>query len=252
MAGQKKPSPLWKYMPARAYVPQTGPKPTDTGFKRPKRNVVDADIEPLRVNHEWSMGHILDKLPPAEHPSESLSLLLVAAAVTQGPGKIYDLADNAHGFLRPLVSRVDALVDDAGLARHRAFLSELAERSRLALEELPEIRTRAANEMDVDVSRPYGLRLLDLTVLSLHLRTVVNAHEATRRPNPAGVHFARCLTAAAPDPEFGDVWLERLFRVTGLRGVQFFWPKEYDRLLLVFDDGRLAYDPGAAEAGDKP
>ena len=34
-----------------------------------------------------------------------------------------------------------------------------------------------------------------------------------------------------------------------VRGVQLFWPQDYGRLLLVFDDGRLAYDPGDASDG---
>lgn len=248
MAHERKPSPLWQFVPARAYVPPTGPKPTDTGFVRPRRDVGEQELRPLRIDDDWRVLRILDLLPPAGDPSEALSWLLVAAAVTQGPGRVLELADKAGGLLRRAVPKLEHMVEDPAFGPHAALVRALASEGRLALEELPEVKTRASNERDVAVSRPYGLRLLDLLVLGGHVRTTVGAHELTRRPNPAGVGFGRRLFESSPDPELGETWLGRLLGSGPLRGVRLFWPRDYERLLLVFDDGRLAYDPGAGES----
>lgn len=244
MARDRKTSPLWQLVPARALVPPTGPAPLDIGFTRPSREVGQAELRPLRVDDDWRSLRILDALAPAADNSEALSRLLVAAAVTQGPGRLHELADKARGLIVQSHRRVETLVQGDGLPRpHRGWAEALLSAGKLALAELPEVRMRAANDMDPDVSRPYGLRLLDLMVLCDHVRACVGLTEAMRRPNPAGLGFARALFEHAPEPEFAETWVQRLMGSAPLRGVQLFWPREYDRLLLVFDDGRLAYDP---------
>ncbi|MEL6184106.1 MAG: hypothetical protein AAFU79_05725 [Myxococcota bacterium] len=238
----RKPSPLWKLMPARAYVPPTGPRPAEVGFVRPSRDVGEPELRPLRVDDDWRVVRILDLLPAAETPQDALPLLLVAASVTQGPGRVYELADKARGTHLRSLGRVEGLLAEPAAHRHGDFLARLVEGGRLALTELGEVRTRADNDRDPDVSRPYGLRLLDLLVLVDHVGSAIGAHEVARRAHPAGVSFARALVEAAPEPDFAETWVERLMG-SPLRGVRLFWPREYDRLLLVFDDGRLAYDP---------
>lgn len=235
-------------MPAHGYVPPTGSKPTDVGFARPRREVGEQHLRPLRVDDDWRVVRILDKLPAAEQPSEMLGLLLVAAAVTQGPVRLLELTDKASSLVRQALPRLERLAEDPSLAPHRRALSELVGGGRLALEELPEIRTRTVNEIEVDVRRPYGLRLLDLEVLASHVRSAVGGHELTRRPGAAGVGFGRRLFENAPDLELGETWKARLLGSAPLRGAQLYWPESYRRLLLVFDDGRLAYDPGAPSA----
>lgn len=230
-------------MPARAHVPPTGPRPADVGFVRPVRDVGEAELRPLRIDDDWRVIRILDLLPPAAAPHEALPRLLVAGSVTQGPGRVFELADRARATLRGGGRRVEALLEEPAGVRHGDFLRPLLESTQLALAELDEVCTRADNERDPDVHRPYGLRLLDLMVLADHVGAAIAVDEVARRPHPAGVGFARALVQEAPDPDFAETWVERLMGSTPLRGVRLFWPRDYDRLLLVFEDGRLAYDP---------
>ncbi len=244
MSRERRSSPLWQLVPARAYVPPVGPRPDPAAPSRPNRQVDARHLEPIRFGDDWRVSALLEELGPAQHGSEQLGRLLTAIALSQGPSRIHELADKAGGLVRVAEPRLAALAEDAALASHRPRLVELLGRARLALAELPELKTRAANEMDPEVRRPFGLRLLDLEVLADHAATAVAVHEIARRPHPAGVAFARRITESPPDAELGDTWLERVLGAAPLRGVQlFFAPPPYDRLLLVFDDGRLAYDP---------
>ena len=210
-------------------------------------DVKEDDLRPVRVQDDWGVVRILDLLPQAEDSSQSLGLLLVAAAVTQGAGRVLEMAAKTEALIHQAVPRLNGLIEHPGVLAHREVLGQLVEAGRWALEELPEIRARASNELDVEVSRPYGLRPLDLKVLAGHVRTAVGAYEMTRRPTMAGVRFGRRLFEGAPAPDLGKAWLKRIFKSGPPRGVQFFWPPDYGRLLLVCEDGRLADDPGQPE-----
>ena len=244
MARERKTSPLWQYVPARAYVPPTGPRPTDVGFTRPQREVGEQDLRPLRVDDDWGVARILEILPPAKDGSEHLAWLLVAAAVTQGPGRVLELAEKTYALLNKALPRLEMMTTQANIARHAPLLKQLASGARLGIEELTEVRSRGVNDADPFVSKPFGLRLLDLSVTALHVRTAVGVEEVSRRAHPAGVAWGRAILENPPTEEIGNTWVRRLLGSSPLRGVQLFFPQEYGRLVLVFSDGRLAYDPG--------
>ena len=87
---------------------------------------------------------------------------------------------------------------------------------------------------------------MDLDILRDHVRTLVTAQELCGRRNVAGIDFGlRCVERGPSLPE-AEKWLQRFTGVSHVEGAMLFWPKEYGRVVIVYEDGRLAYDPGAA------
>ena len=242
MSDDPKKNPLWRYMPTMAHAPP--PRPIHEPGAPPPRVVEDQDMYLLRVGSEWRPNHILAQFGPARRPSECLPRVLVACAVLQGVHRIYELSDRILALVHHYQPRVRQMVNDEALEARKKVIETLQLKLEAARREIPTTRARAANDRETDPQSPDGLRLLDLRILIEHTEVVVVAHEVSSRRNVVGVDFAHAVAGNPPSMREAEAWLERALGTDELHGILLFWPESYHRVLVVFDDGRLAYDPG--------
>ncbi len=230
-------------MPAQAYVPPGRPTAKHLDLPEVDREAGEAELRLLRSNDQWRSASILERLGPAKEEKFQLPCLMVGAAALLGPQRVFELCERMRSHLNRAQPRIQQLIKDESLGMFKDPLKEVLKRLRLADEELPEVRSRAANEMDIDVSHPGGLRLLDLQILVEHLYPIICASEISSRRNQAGIRFSFGLAQTPPDLRYAEEWMQRLFGARRLRGVRLFWPQQYGRVVVVHEDGRLAYDP---------
>ncbi|MCA9554276.1 MAG: hypothetical protein KC933_29845 [Myxococcales bacterium] len=241
---QKKVSPLWHFM--RTMAPTPPPARATAADELPPREITEQDLLPLREDVEWRPAYILEALGPAEKEADFLGNLLVACAVIQGPHRLYEMTERLRHMMTAFVVRIRAMRGDDALASRRADLDMLVKRLNSGIKELVNTRARAANDMDSDVLRPDGLRVLDLRVLTSQITTSVEAQEVVRRRNVAGIDYGIAVARRAPDMAYAEDWLDRALGNARLNGILLYWPPAYGRVVVVYEDGRLAYDPGAS------
>ena len=246
MAGPKRRSPLWKFMPTMAHAPPP-PRARQSEGLPPPREITEEDMEPLRYDEDWRPVQVLKRFKPAQDDSEYLPKILVACAVLQGVHRILDLTERLLNISKVAEPRLRQMANDDALASKKKQLKELKGWMTLAKQELVQTRARANNDVDPDPLKPDGLRMLDLDILTTHTRTMIKAHEITSRRNVTGVNFGLAVANRAPDLRYAEDWLERALGTNELNGILLFWPEEYARVIVVYDDGRLAYDPVAVE-----
>ena len=140
------------------------------------------------------------------------------------------------------------MASDETLSARKTQLRELRRRLNTARAELVATRARAANDLDSEQLNPDGLRQLDLVILVQQTETSVLAHEIARRRNIAGVDFGLGMTGRVPPQDYAEEWLERVFGRAKMGNLLLFTPREYNRVVIVYQDGRLAYDPAAKQA----
>ena len=241
--GQPRLSPLWHYMQRMELAP---PPPRDRGQEfLPPREITDADLQPLRCDFEWRPTIILKGFGSAEKDSEYLPRLLVACAVLQGVHRVQELTERMIGLNNTNQPRINQMAGDENLAARKGPLRELRRRLNTARAELVATRARAANDLDSEQLNPDGLRQLDLTILVQQTETSVLAHEIARRRNIAGIDFGLGMAGRVPPQEYAEEWFERALGASKMRNLLLFTPREYNRVVIVHKDGRLAYDPGA-------
>jgi hypothetical protein len=239
----KKLSPLWHYMRSMAHNP---PPARPTGADElPPREVTEQDLLPLRDGLEWRPSAILTGFGPARSESEHLGRLLVACAVIQGPHRLFEMTERLRHMMSAYLNRARLMRNDDALASRRAALDALMKRLNSGMKELVQTRARAANDMDGMPANPDGLRMVDLLVLASQITTSVEAQEVVRRRNVAGIDFGMAVARRAPDMPYAEDWLDRALGNARLNGILLYWPPAYGRVVVVYEDGRLAYDPGA-------
>ena len=239
----KKTSPLWHYMRSMAHNP---PPPRPVGADElPPREVTERDLWPLRDGLDWRPTAILEGFGPARDESEHLGKLLVACAVIQGPHRLFEMTERLRHMMAAFATRTQLMRNDDALAARRGALDMLVKRLNSGIRELVQTRARAANDMDGEPANPDGLRMVDLFVLSSQITTSVEAQEVVRRRNVAGIDFGIAMARRSPDMAYTEDWLDRLMGNHRLNGILLYWPPAYGRVVVVYEDGRLAYDPGA-------
>lgn len=239
--------PLWHYRYAVGRTPPP-PKPRGGNEGLPTREVQPQQLEPLRLEHEWRPSLILREFGPATTDPQYLPRLVVAAAVFQGVHRILELSEKLLTLFNLGQPRVRAMLGDEALKLRKDFLGDLHRRIVGARAELAQTRARAANDLEGEPLSPDGLRLVDLEILSDHTETGILTHEVMARRNVTGLDFGAAVARALPLQRYAEEWLERLFGSAQMHGALLFTPPEYGRVLLVYSDGRLAYDPGAEAA----
>ena len=245
----KKLSPLWHYMRSMAHNP---PPPRPTGVDElPPREILPEDLEPLRRDLEWRPSMILDWFGPCQDDSEYLGRLLVGCGVIQGPHRLHELTERLRGMLAAYLPRVRLMRNDEIFLARKAVLDQLVKQLTTGSKELVHTRARAANDMDGEPANPDGLRMVDLLILVSHVHTAVQALEIAQRRNVAGIDFGLAVARQVPDMRRAEDWLDRLMGNAALNGILLYWPPSYGRVVIVYEDGRLAYDPGA-EVEDDP
>ena len=84
--------PLWQYRYAVGRTPPP-PKPRGGTEGLPPREISPAQLEPLRLEHEWRPSLILREFGPARPDQEYLARLVVSVAVVQVVHLILELAE---------------------------------------------------------------------------------------------------------------------------------------------------------------
>jgi len=213
----------------------------------PARTITREDLELLEGPDGWRPADVLRRFGAAQTLGEHLARLVVAGAVHLGPRRVLELTERLTSLVAQLEPRIRGLRADDGLAPRHAFLDDLLGRLRAARTELSRTRARAANAAGLP-GNPDGLRFLDLLVLMAQTETVLTAHELSGRRNVTGIDFARGVAGRPPELSHAEAWLERLLGSARPAGLLLFRPPHYGRVVLVHEDGRLAYDPGAEAA----
>lgn len=201
---------------------------------------LEGDLAPLQEEGHWGPKQILERFGVAQSDQDQLPRLLAAVAVLLGPGRIAELATRLlHGFaaLRP---SLQAILHLEALRERHDLVKQMLDRIKVAEVELESVRGRAQNDL---VGRPGGLRGTELAYLILGLRSFVLATEVSRRRTPIGFADGLVLALSPPVLAYVEEWAVRLFGTTHFEGFQLFWPPDYRRTILVYDDGHLAYDP---------
>ena len=241
--GGGKRSPLWHYLQRMELAP---PPPKDKGQEYlPPREVSSEDLRPLRLEFDWRPTLILKAFGPSKENKEYLPRMLVAAAVIQGVHRVLEMAERLIALNTVSIPRINEMVPDDALAARRGVLKDLRRRLNSARDELVTTRARASNDIETEPLHPDGLRLLDLIILSHQAETAIQAYEVARRRNVAGIDFGMAVSSQIPPQDYAEDWFERLFGYGKLHNLLLFTPREYGRVVLVYEDGRLAYDPGA-------
>lgn len=244
-----KKSRLWHYMRAVAHSP---PPARARGEQQlPPRKVTRADLQPLRDDVEWRPTLILSQFGPAPNEREYLGRLLVACAVIQGAHRVLEMTERLQQLMSVAAPRAKRMIEEESLAPRKDVLEKITKRIAEARLELVQTRARAANDIDGEPINPDGLRYLDLHILTSHLRTAVLCHEVTTRRNLRGIDYGISMASRAPDLPYAESWLDRALGSAQMNGILLYWPPAYGRVLIVYDDGRLAYDPGAAVDEDE-
>ncbi|MEL7368771.1 MAG: hypothetical protein AAFN74_07660 [Myxococcota bacterium] len=211
----------------------------------PAREITDADLRPLRDDFEWRPTIILKRFGSAESDAEYLPKLIVACAVLHGVHRVQDLTERLIALNNINQPRINQMAGEETLGSRKGPVKDIRRRLNTARVELAATRARCNNDVDTEPLQPDGLRLLDLTILTYQTETTILAHEVARRRNVAGVDFALSVVSRRPSMEFAEEWCDRVFGAEELGGLLLFLPRAYGRVVVVFDDGRLAYDPGA-------
>lgn len=211
----------------------------------PPREITESDLAPLRQEMAWRPSSILDWFGPRRHESEHLGRLLVACAVIQGPHRIYEMTERLRGMIHAYLPRIRQMREDENMASRKPDLDAIVKQINTGTMELVQTRARAANDMDGAPANPDGLRMLDLVILVSQIQAAVEAHEVVQRRNVAGLDFGMASARQPPDMRVAEDWLDRLMGNSELNGILLYWPPAYGRVVVVYEDGRLAYDPGA-------
>jgi hypothetical protein len=228
-------------MPTFAHAPP--PRPTKQQMAYPPRDITDADLQPLRIDAQWRPVRVLEWFGPARHDHEYLARVIVASAVLQGVHRILELAERLLHLINVQFPRVAQMLRDDSLEQKKPQLEELRGRLELARYELPQTRARAANDIDGEPLNPDGLRVMDLEVLKVHTQMCIIGHELTSRRNVTGIDYGLAVAINVPSQHYAEAWLDRALGSSEMNGILLFTPPEYGRPILVYDDGRLAYDP---------
>lgn len=243
--GPPKATPLWQFMRTMQHSPRAvAPQSED---ELPPREITEDDLEPLRTEGHWRPSGILERFGPVEAEGEDLARLLIACAVIQGPHRLQEMTVRLRTIMCAYLPRMKQMRANDDLQARRSELSDVYKKLNSGSQELIQTRARAANDMDGAFTHSDGLRIVDLLILVSQVQVTVQAHELVQRRNIAGLDFGLAVAAQAPDMRTAEEWLDRLMGNAELNGILLFWPPEYGRVVVVYEDGRLAYDPAAEE-----
>jgi hypothetical protein len=240
MSEERRISPLYARVPTRlAASPQRPGSPSGP----PPREVAEIDLELLRAGGQWSPKSVLDILGAARSAGEHLPCLLVATAILQGPAKVEEMAGRIIAVISRARPRLVQLVRDPACQARRGTLVQVYADTEVAKRESSQTKARAANDADPYVVKADGLRRFDLRVLVDACRAAILADELSHRRNARGIDFALGVTQRPPDLHFCNHWLPKMSGVKELKDHLFFWPPDWNRVVLVDREGTLVYDP---------
>jgi hypothetical protein len=237
--------PLWKFVKHVQHAPMIRPPAaaaSDAPEERLMRDLTEEDLLPLRIDGEWPPAVILKRFGSIKAEKEHLPRLLIACAIVQGPRRVRDMTERLLNMIAVATPRILRMIDDKSLERRHDVLKRLMTRLQIAKEDLIATKSRAHNDSLGSVD---GMRGIDLEMLVATMLDVIMGSELASKRNLTGIDYALYLTSTQPDQPFVQAWIERAFGVQRLPGIIPFTPPDYGRTLIVYDDGRLAYDPAA-------
>lgn len=206
------------------------------------------DERPLRVGGEWAPAEVLERLGPAESTREQLPKLLVAYAILQGSPRVYELIQRLETFGVPARARLGVMAKNAAFKSRQDELGAIHAELETGKRSFPVLKAKAQNDMR---AVPNGLRTHDLGPLVRLTGAVVAATELLNKGNVAGIDIALGYAWGRPEFEFTCSWVDRLMPKASSDSVTVFEPDELGRVILVYQDGRLAYDPQASDLDDQ-
>ncbi len=204
----------------------------------------EQDERPLRVQGEWAPEDILERLGAAQSRREQLPKLLVAYAILQGSPRVYELIQRLETFGVPARTRLGMMEKNAAFRSRQAELSAIYAELEAGRRSFAVLKAKAQNDVR---AAPNGLRTYDLPHLVRLTGAVVAATELTNKGNIAGIDIALGYAWGRPEFEFTCMWVDKLMPKSSSASVTVFEPEELSRVVLVYQDGRLAYDPGTGE-----
>lgn len=243
-------NPLWKYLRNTAFIPSVAARPAAKGGPIPTLISPGPDeLEPLRVRGEWRPQEILRILGPADDERQTLSRLIVACCVVEGAARFHELTGRLEYLATRAKPRLEQMMREPLLKPRHDLIEALLKEMGNARRELISVRAHAQNDMTSD--RPGGMRIFDLLLLVHHGYCGIAATEIGAMRNLVGVERAVSLTAHPPDLDFAETWLDRVLPSAPPSGIQLFDPPQLGRVVVVHDDGRLAYDPLPVRSEDE-
>lgn len=202
------------------------------------------DRRTLRELGEWRPQSILRRLGPAPGDPQHLAYVLLALTVLHGPARVHGLLSKLETEGRRLLPRLQAHAEIEGM--DKALIDDTTGELSALLRELGPTRARVANEPRG--GQPVGMNTGDLKVITRLLRAVITGQEVLARPNAAGAVRTRRLLSSRPIIADAVSWARRLLP-SGTQGAAML-ARGPSHVVVVFGDGRLAYDPAAQEPDD--
>lgn len=200
-------------------------------------------IDRLRGPEGWLPAQVLARFGGAAEAHAQLGRLLVASAVLGGPPRVLLMSERLIALASTALPRLKQKLDDPAFAALRPQVERLVRFIELGKKELVIVRSRAANECGIEHTSTEGLRLEDIRNLAEHTNLVSEGVAVAACRNRSGAEYAMYVAARRPDLTHVREWSERVLGSADPPGVIYYLPPEYGRVVLVHEDGRLAYDP---------
>jgi hypothetical protein len=189
---------------------------------------------------DWQPDRVLEYLGPALQPSETLIRLVVAAAVVEGPLRLNELAIQIERLGQLKIALLGNKLVDPHFEKYHLRLQCLISQLRPPQRHLQAARARLENSLN---TQQIELLYFDVRVLLHFGQRALWAQIFSVARNAVGLEQLFGVYEAAPPMVECEEWCERLLPSGPLTRCMFFEPVDYDRLVIVYQDGLLAYDP---------
>jgi len=188
----------------------------------------------------WRPKLVLSFMGPAYQESETLVRLLLACCVVEGPLRIVEFATQIEKLCQLKQSALKSKLADPQYEDSHPFLSALITEIQTPRVALKETRARLSNTVK---SEKIGITYYDIRVLLHYAQLSVWAYLFSVAPNAVGVKRSLEVFHRAPALLDCEEWLDRVLPSGVIQRCLLFEPADYSRVVLVYKDGLLAYDP---------
>ena len=189
---------------------------------------------------EWSPRLILRALGEAPDESEVLIRLIIACAVIEGPRRIEALIIQIDRLCAGHQTHLKMKLSDRMYKELGPGIKELLLKLASPRQTLQNTKARIANVQTVAGAR-FSQHDLDVIVYFGRL-CVVGYLIATSRNVVAAKDMLR-IFSKPPSLLDAEEWKKRLLSGSAKSRALLFQPKDYDRVVVVLNDGTLMYDP---------
>jgi hypothetical protein len=179
---------------------------------------------------------------PAVDEAHHLAHLLLVLTILHGPERVHALLGRLEAEGRRALGRLKAQSELEGLDRQ--LISDTIAELEALFRDLAPVRARVANEPRG--GQPVGMNGGDLKFMVRLIRAVITAMEVMARPSASGALRTKRFLSTSPIMPDALNWARKLLPA-GTQGAAKL-AQGPDRVVVVFGDGRIAYDPARAVA----